>query len=221
MKTLFLTGASGGIGSTIAKNAAKLGYSIVAPPRDQFDLSDPESVETFLETKFNVVPDAVILSAGINNPQELSALDSPTWRLTMEVNLNSAFRIMQVLGLRMASQQRGRILAISSCYGIRSRAGRIAYSASKSALNAVVSGIALELAPYNVLVNGLAPGFVSTELTFRNNDRAAIRALESRIPLARLATPEEIAQVALFMVGENNTYMTGQILAVDGGFLCQ
>lgn len=221
MKTLFLTGASGGIGSAIAENAAKLGYSIVAPPRDQLDLSSPESVETFLQSKFNIVPDAVILSAGVNNPQELSALDAPNWRLTMEVNLNSTFRIMQALGLRMASMRRGRILAISSCYGIRSRVGRIAYSASKSALNAVVSGVALELAPDNVLVNGLAPGFVSTDLTFRNNDKAAIASLESRIPLARLATPEEIAHVAMFMVGETNTYMTGQILAVDGGFLCQ
>ena len=220
-KTLFVTGGSGGIGAAIVEIASKSGYLVVAPLRNQLNLSDSQSVESYLQMSSDLIPDAVILAAGTNNPQELSSLDTSNWRHTLEVNLTSQFRIMQVLGLKMASLRRGRILAISSCYGSRSRIGRIAYSASKAALNAVVSGVALELAPQNVLVNGLAPGFVSTELTYRNNDAAAIQALKSRIPLARLASPEEIAQTALYLVGDDNTYITGQVISVDGGFLCQ
>lgn len=220
-KVLLLIGGSGGIGSAIWRIADQVGFEVIAPDRSQLNLADPNSIESYFSSRTDLVPDALVLAAGINRPQSLRELTQDNWRLTFEVNLNASFRVMQILGLRMASHGRGKIVALSSCYGVRSRNGRLAYSASKSALNSLVAGLALELAPQNVLVNGLAPGFVETDLTFANNDEVALASLRSRIPIGRLATPTEIAQIAIFLVGENNTYLTGQTIAADGGFLCQ
>lgn len=115
----------------------------------------------------------------------------------------------------------GRIVAISSCYSQRSRAGRSLYSSTKAALDALIRTSSLEFAAHGVLVNGVAPGFVGTDLTYRNNDEASLAMIVDLIPLKRLAEPSEIAQVVRFLGSTGNTYITGQVVPVDGGFLCR
>ena len=113
----------------------------------------------------------------------------------------------------------GRVLNISSIFSLVTKERRLTYSTVKAGLNGMTRSLALELAPYNVLVNSLCPGYVETALTRANNAPEEIAAIARSIPVGRLAQPEEIARVAAFLCSEENTYLTGQTLAVDGGFL--
>ena len=115
----------------------------------------------------------------------------------------------------------GRIVNISSVWSVVSRAGRISYSMSKAALNGMTRSLAVELSPYNILVNAVAPGYVLTDLTCQNNSETELETIRKTIPLQRLAEPQEIADIVAFLCSERNTYLTGQTLVVDGGFTCQ
>ena len=121
----------------------------------------------------------------------------------------------------MAARGWGRIISVSSCYSFLARAGRVAYSASKGALNQVTRTAALEFGGRNVLVNAVAPGFVETEMTRRNNDAGQIAQLASQTALGRLARPEEVAELVAFLASDQNSYITGQLVVIDGGFSCQ
>lgn len=121
----------------------------------------------------------------------------------------------------MAERGWGRIVNISSVYSLVSREKRSMYSTSKSALNGLTRALAVELGPRGVLANAICPGFVDTELTRQNNTPAEIAALCELVPLGRLAAVREIAEFAYYIGSEANTYITGQTLAIDGGFLCR
>lgn len=121
----------------------------------------------------------------------------------------------------MRQQGWGRIVNLSSCYATVTRPGRASYGAAKAGLNSLTRTACLEFAPGNVLVNAVCPGFVSTEMTHRNNSPRQIETMCGAIPLGRLASPEEIAAFVYFLGSEANTYITGQTLVIDGGFLCQ
>jgi len=121
----------------------------------------------------------------------------------------------------MAEQGRGRIINVASVYAIVGREGRSMYTTTKAALNGLTRALAVELGPRNVLVNAVCPGFVDTELTRRNNTATQIEALCESIPLRRLASVEEIARLVYFLGSEQNSYITGTTIPVDGGFLCQ
>jgi 3-oxoacyl-[acyl-carrier protein] reductase len=120
----------------------------------------------------------------------------------------------------MMERRYGRIVNISSIWSVVSKPRRITYSASKSGLNGLTRTLAVELAPHNILVNAVAPGFVLTEMTRQNNTEADLDAICRTIPAQRLAQPEEIAEVVAFLCSEANSYLTGQTLLVDGGFTC-
>src|SRR6185295_10930291 len=98
---------------------------------------------------------------------------------------------------------------------------RVSYTASKAAVNGMTRSLAVELAPHGVLVNALAPGYVDTELTRRNNSPREIAAFTAAIPQGRMGKPREIAEAALFLCSEANSYMTGQVVALDGGYTCK
>jgi 3-oxoacyl-[acyl-carrier protein] reductase len=97
----------------------------------------------------------------------------------------------------------------------------MAYSATKAAINGLTRAQALELAPYNILVNALAPGYVNTDLTKKNNTSVELEAIATQIPLGRLAEPSEIAECVAFLCSPKNSYITGQVIAIDGGYLCK
>jgi len=220
-KIAFVTGGSRGIGSAICRKLLEAGYEVIAPNREQLELSDIQGVRQYLLENENLEPSVVVINAGENNPKQISQINLEDWQHTLDVNLTSAFLLIQAFSKRMLDQGGGKIVAISSCYSVRSREGRSAYSVSKAGLNSFVQSAALEFAKGGVLINAVAPGFVLTDLTAQNNDEMGILRLTEQIPLGRLAMPEEIAEFVCFLTSEKNTYITGQLIPIDGGFLCR
>jgi 3-oxoacyl-[acyl-carrier protein] reductase len=219
MRTALVTGASRGIGAAIANKLKASDCTVLTPPREELDLSSDQSVESFL-SRLNQPVDILINDAGINPVAMLENVDRADVSDTMQINLMAPFRLIQFLAPQMKSRNYGRIVNISSLWGVVSRAGRTTYSMSKTALNGMTRSLAVELAPFNVLVNAVAPGYVMTALTRQNNSPSEIEKIGQSIPIQRLAEPEEIAEVVAFLCSEQNTYLTGQVIMVDGGYTC-
>ena len=217
----FVTGGSRGIGKAVVDELEKIGMQVTAPPRDELDLSDLKSVEAFTLANIDLVPDLVVLNAGENSPKVISEITLDAWQKTIDINLTANFLLLRDFGSKMMKRGSGRIVVVSSCYSFRARVGRAAYSASKAGLNALVQSAALEFAANDILVNAVCPGFVLTDLTKKNNDENGIKLLEKQIPMGKLAHPTEVAKLVLFLGLESNTYITGQIVVIDGGFTCQ
>jgi 3-oxoacyl-[acyl-carrier protein] reductase len=213
-----VTGGSRGIGAAIAEVLTDANWQVLAPTRSELDLSDSGSIDEFLVDSPKVF--GLVLNAGINEPAEIADIDDATWQRTLDTNTASAFRLVRALAPQMAETGGGRIVAVSSAYAGRARMGRAAYGASKAALEALVRSTAVEFASSGVLANAIAPGFVDTELTRANNDASAISALLERVPVGRLAKPAEVASAVSFLLSPSNTYITGQTIAVDGGWSC-
>ncbi len=213
-----VTGGSRGIGAAIAEVLTDASWQVLAPTRSELDLSNSGSIDEFLADSPKVF--GLVLNAGINEPAEIADIDDATWQRTLDTNTASAFRLVRALAPQMAETGGGRIVAVSSAYAGRARMGRAAYGASKAALEALVRSTAVEFASSGVLANAIAPGFVDTELTRANNDATAISALLERVPVGRLAKPAEVASAVSFLLSPSNTYITGQTIAVDGGWSC-
>jgi len=218
--TALVTGGTRGIGAAISQRLAADGWQVLAPTRSTLELESEESVTRYLEELGDVHIDGLVLNAGINIPDTLDHMSVEQWRRIQSVNLTSAFMLVRALTPAMALRGFGRLVAISSVYASRNRAGRSAYSASKAGLASLMSSVAVEFAASGVLANAVAPGFVDTELTHQNNDAEMISKLLERVPVGRLASTAEIADAVGFLMSPSNTYITGQELAVDGGFSC-
>jgi 3-oxoacyl-[acyl-carrier protein] reductase len=136
----------------------------------------------------------------------------------LNVNFLSAHVILTHFAECMARGGGGHILGISSAFARIACSGRSSYSASKASLESLIRSIALEYAASGVLANSVAPGFIATDLTFQNNTLEQIEILETKIPLARLGTPSEVATFVTFLTSPSNTYITGQTFNIDGGF---
>jgi NAD(P)-dependent dehydrogenase (short-subunit alcohol dehydrogenase family) len=219
-KTVFLTGGSRGIGAAIRQEMVTAGYAVISPSRGELDLASRDSVEEYLRGHVDLAVDVLINNAGMNVPEKISKISWDTWSKTLQTNLASAVRLIQFLAPGMSSRGYGRILNTSSILGMVTKEGRAAYSMTKAALDALTRSAALEFGAGGVLVNSLAPGYVDTELTRKNNSPAALTSIIRTIPLGRMADPKELARVAGFLVSDQNTYLTGQTIVVDGGFTC-
>ena len=219
-RTALVTGASRGIGSCIAEAFRARGARVVAPSRAEMDLASAEAVNRYLEGLRDDI-DILVNNAGINDLAGIEDVTDETMRRTMQINLLSPLRITRHVKDGMKARRYGRIVNISSVWSFVTKERRLPYSASKSALNGITRTLAVELAPFNVLVNGVAPGYVSTDLTRHNNTAAEIEAIAGTIPMKRLAEPSEIAELVAFLCSANNSYMTGQVVVIDGGFICK
>ncbi|MEJ7637012.1 MAG: SDR family oxidoreductase [Singulisphaera sp.] len=135
------------------------------------------------------------------------------------MNLTAPFLLIQGFAPGMAEGGWGRVVNISSIWAVVSKEKRAAYSSAKSALAGLTRTSAVELATGGILVNAVCPGFVETELTRANNPPEAIEAILRSIPLGRLAQPEEVGRLVAFLCSEQNTYITGQSIVIDGGFV--
>ncbi|MFM7145307.1 MAG: SDR family NAD(P)-dependent oxidoreductase, partial [Actinomycetales bacterium] len=213
-RTALVTGAGRGIGAAIAAAMREQGWQVLTPPRSTLDLAEPQSVEQYLNSIAGQVIDGLVINAGVNNPAPLGTLSDADWARIQQVNLTSAFTLISALAPGMAKRGFGRIVGISSAYASRARAGRAAYSASKSALEALIRTTAVEFAARGVIANCVAPGFVDTELTRANNPPEVIAKLLERVPVGRLASTQEIADVVAFLMAESNGYLTGQVIPV-------
>ena len=219
-KTVFLTGGARGIGAAIRDKMVTEGYSVISPSREELDLASRVSVEAYLSGHSDIRADVLINNAGISVPEKISEISWDTWNMTLQTNLSSAVRLIQYFAPGMSSRGYGRILNTSSILGLVTKEGRATYSMTKAAMNALTRSAAFEFGSGGVLVNSLAPGYIDTELTRKNNPPSELASVIRSIPLGRMADPREIASVAVFLVSDQNTYLTGQTIVVDGGFTC-
>ncbi len=217
-KTILLTGASRGIGKAIF-NKLKKDYEIIAPTRKELDLSDNKSIDAFIKKNKNTKVEIIINNAGINFPQWIEEMSDENIENTIQINLVAPIRLIRGFVGNMKKNKWGRIVNISSAFGIVARGKQVLYAATKHGINGVTKALALELAKDNILVNSVCPGFTKTDLVVKKNSSEKIALLEKDIPLGRLAEPEEIASLVAFLISTDNTYMTGSSIIIDGGFV--
>jgi len=216
-----ITGGSRGLGAAMSSLLEDQGVEVIAPNRDVLDLSHMESIAAYVASEQGAGFDIIINNAGINLLNELTHVQDEDWQIMLQVNLTAPMALIRGFSPYMKAQKWGRIVNISSIFSLVTRENRSAYSATKAGLNGLTRTAAVELAPHGILVNAVCPGYVETELTFVNNSPEQLAAITATIPLQRLAQPHEIAKLVSFLCSEENTYLTGQNLVIDGGFTCK
>ena len=219
-KTVFISGATRGIGQAIYQKLKKENYKIIAPTRQELDLSDNTSINRYIEANKNLKVDILINNAGINLPTWIDELTDENINLHDQINLISPIKLIRTFVPNMKKNKWGRIINISSIFGIVARAKQTMYTATKHGLNGVTKALALELGPYNILVNSVCPGFTNTDLVKRNAPEKNNMLIKD-IPLGRFAEPKEIAELVSFLISEKNTYINGECITIDGGFTCK
>jgi 3-oxoacyl-[acyl-carrier protein] reductase len=215
---VLLTGGRGGIGSSIKEELIAKGCSVVAPSSEELDLSSQTHVLKWVDANSDLEFDGLVLCAGVNSPQGFDEVETSEYLRILETNVNSNRLLIKAVLPAMQRNRYGRIIAISSSYSIITRSGRSSYSVSKAALEALIRSVALENAQNNILANSVVPGFIETPLTLENNDKFQIEKILERIPMGHMGKPSDVARLVWFLVSEQNTYVTGQSIRVDGGF---
>jgi NAD(P)-dependent dehydrogenase (short-subunit alcohol dehydrogenase family) len=241
-QTVLVTGATRGMGKQFADDFAKLGANLILTGTDKdkietlnreaahdkqafrkyyaVDFANADSTKSFIEA-IEVYPkiDVCINNAGINRINFIDETLIEDWKDILSVNLEAPFLITRAVSKLMKKNRYGRIINIASIFGVISKAKRSMYTTTKFGLHGLTITSAIELAPYNVLVNSVSPGFVLTELTKSILIEAEIEDLARQVPIGRFAEPDEISRVVLFLASSQNTYLTGQNIVVDGGFV--
>lgn len=241
-KSVIITGASRGIGKACAIEFAKAGYDIlvcyqtredaalavceeakkygahaVPFPMNVSDLSDCRRTVAKAMMTFGKV-DALITCAGIALPSLFPSTTEEEYDSVFDINMKGTFFLSQAAAREMIAAGGGSIVTVSSMWGIAGAAGEVAYSASKAAVIGFTKALAKELAPSHIRVNCVAPGVVDTDMN-ACYDEETMRALAEKTPLSHIGTPEEIARAIVFLASDNASFITGQTLSVDGGFI--
>jgi NAD(P)-dependent dehydrogenase (short-subunit alcohol dehydrogenase family) len=232
-KKVVVTGATRGIGRAIASAFRTEGAWVIGTGTGDVDIAigdsvcnqhfradfaDVEQIRECAEFIRREEPDVLINNAGINKIQAFAEIELDDFIRIQQVNVIAPLLLSQAAIPAMKRRKWGRILAVSSIWGKISKEYRASYSASKFALDGMMLALAIEHAPDGILANCIAPGFVDTELTRHVLGEEGIRKLLSAVPARRMADVDEIARFAVWLAGPENTYMTGQNIAIDGGF---
>ncbi len=244
-KVAMVTGGSRGLGQAIARGLAKAGADLVLSSRHEEELRNSlqeilkntgrrgEYVVADLSQRAQAARlaaaaldrmgriDILINNAGINRPQPIEQMTDESWDEVLEVNLHSVMTLTRALIPQMKARRWGRIIHISSVMGFVSMEGRGAYSASKAALMGLARAGALELGPFGITVNCIAPGPFLTAMPERLLSDAEKKAIAARTALGRWAEPAELVGPVLLLASEAGRYITGQTLVVDGGCLAR
>lgn len=241
-KTAVVTGASRGLGRAIAVELARRGANIFinyAQDADgaqatldavlaaggqgtiaQADVSDYKASEALIKSAIETYGsvDILVNNAGTTRDMVIMMMPEADWDVVIQTNLKSAFNCSKAAVRAMMRKRAGRIINITSVSGIAGNAGQTNYSASKAGLIGLTRALAREVAPRNITVNAVAPGFIPTALTEGLSDDLKNASLQA-IPLGRWGTPEDVAHAVAFLASAEAGYITGQVLSVDGGMV--
>jgi 3-oxoacyl-[acyl-carrier protein] reductase len=239
MKRALVTGGSGGIGAAICRRLAADGYFVYVHANQNlakaqalveairtdggeaealaFDVTDADASCAALEALIANAPIQVLVNnAGIHDDAVFPGMNAAQWHRVLDVSLNGFFNVTQPLTMAMIRSRWGRVINITSIAGITGNRGQVNYSAAKGALHAATKSLSLELASRGVTVNAVAPGIIQTDMIDGVFDTKAI---ESMVPMKRAGRPEEVANVVSFLASEQASYLTGQIISVNGGMI--
>ena len=219
-KTALITGTSRGIGSSIKEILQNDEIKIISPSRNELDLSSSESINKFL-SEISEDIDIIVNNAGILKVGKAEEFSIKDFQDILQVNVLAPFQIISGIVGGMKRKKFGRIVNISSIWGEKSKSGRSIYSTSKAALNALTRSFAVEFAEHNILVNSIAPGYIETDMMKQYNSEKELDIIKNSIPMKRFGKKTEISELVKFLCSEKNSYITGQILTIDGGFACK
>ena len=240
-RVALVTGASQGIGRTVALRLAKEGATVAAAARNHeklnelaaeitaaggkatafaLDVADEEQVKSTVKSviaQFGKI-DILVNNAGITRDQLVMRMKRADWDAVLQTNLTSAYLCIQQVIPSMLKQRAGRIINITSVFGQMGQAGQANYSASKAGLIGLTMAIAREVGSRSITCNAIAPGFIETAMTAVLSEEFKQSAVK-QIPLGRVGTPEDVAAAVAFLASENASYITGHVLSVNGGML--
>jgi 3-oxoacyl-[acyl-carrier protein] reductase len=235
-----VTGGSRGIGRAIAKAFALEGAHVVIIYRGsqaaadtlvadikqtggtafahQADVADLAAVSALVErVQLEIGPiDILVNNAGVIEDDLFVRLEPERWNKVLQTNLGGTYNFCQAVAYSMMKRRTGRIINISSVAATHVNPGQTNYAASKGAINSFTRALAVELAGRGVTVNAIAPGFIETDMSAAIRNKAGDK-LKKYIPMRRIGTPEDIANAAVFLASDDSSYITGQVLTVDGG----
>ena len=238
-KKVLVTGASGGIGRAIAIAAAQAGYEIVAHYNNgkkkaeslkseieasggkcsliQFNISDRADCTEKLEkwSEENGAFWGIVLNAGICRDNAFPALTDENWDGVIHTNLDGFYNVLKPLVMPLCRKKKGRIITISSVSGVMGNRGQVNYSASKAGIIGATKALAVELASRKITVNCIAPGFIETDMI----KDAPVEHILPTIPMGRAGKPEEVASLAVYLLSEGASYITRQVISVNGGII--
>lgn len=243
-KVAIVTGAGRGLGAAMAKGLAAAGAALVVADIDfdaaavvaqsieeigakahpvKVDVGDAASVKNMVDAAvqtFGTV-DILVNNAGINRRGPCIEMSEEDWDAVIRVNLKGVFLCSREVGKILVQKGSGKVINIASLLATVAQPDRGPYTASKGAVAQFTKVLALEWAPYNINVNAIAPGYVATELNTKlMEDKQVYDELTSRIPMGRWAEPEELTGTVVFLASNASSYMTGQLVNIDGGYLC-
>ena len=236
-KTAIVTGSSRGIGKEIAIRLAKEGYNVAVIARGSADdtaaeisalgvkakaykcdvsnSAEVDSVVSEISQEFGSV-DVLVNNAGITKDGLFVRMKEEDFDAVIAVNLKGTYNFTRAAAPIMMKQRSGRIISISSIVGLQGNAGQANYAASKAGIIGLTKSVARELAPRGVTVNAIAPGFIETDMTAVLSDKVK-EAMLDVIPMKRYGQVEDIANCVAFLASDNASYITGQVISVDGG----
>jgi 3-oxoacyl-[acyl-carrier protein] reductase len=237
-KNALVTGSTRGIGRSIAETLAKAEARVAVVGRDlqkaqeaaaavgngaqgfACDVTDTAAIAKLVsdvEAAFGSI-DILVNNAGITRDSLVMRLKDEDWDAVIDANLRGAFAAIRAVSRGMMKKRSGRIINISSIIGLIGNKGQANYAASKAGLIALTKSVAKELGSRNILVNAVAPGFIETEMTAAMTPEAR-EGLGKQIALERLGTPQDVAAAVAFLASDLSSYITGQVLVVDGGMV--
>lgn len=241
-KVVLVTGAARGIGKQIALTLAESGYDISVNYRTksddldelkaeiekygvrcalvQGDVAKFEEAESMVKETVEKLGkiDVLVNNAGITKDGLLMRMSEEDFTKVIDINLVGTFNVTRNVIPLMVKQKSGRIISISSVVGVAGNAGQTNYSASKAGIIGFTKSLAREVASRNILVNAVAPGFIATDMTSVLSDSVK-EGINNQIPLKKMGTAEDVAKVVRFLASEDSSYITGQVINVDGGMI--